>query len=237
MGDIPKKRQSYLDEIVKSIESDDAEKLSAITRGREALPLRYDMSEALGQHVAKNYDEPLSIFKNQKLLEEVPVSYANLPPEIAGSYTKEKGILLPKADPSKLERQMGVKLHEYGHPNDIINKFEDSVPFNKVTAKIGGTGLEAAEKAIGQHHKVGFFEKEALTDLLKNRKLASLVPLLKVAGPAAAAYGMFQGDAFAADPTGMLQTDELGKGSDTLPEEQMKEKERFNKTMKRLLNK
>ena len=55
------------------------------------------------------------------------------------------------------------------------------------------------------------------------KNLKSFAPLLGVLGKAlplaGVAAGMASGDLFAADPTGMLQSDEVGKGSDVIGEQ------------------
>jgi hypothetical protein len=91
--------------------------------------------------------------------------------------------------------------------------------------------LDLPEKVVEKGGTLGsFIEKEApeigkvVSSAAESgglrRGLKSFAPLLGVLGHAlpiaGAAYGLSQGDAFAADPTGMLQTDELGKGSDKI---------------------
>lgn len=265
MSEIPKKRQEYFDQLKKALETSDDEMLQFLTRGKDPLAIRNDLGTALGQHVRTNYDEPLNIFKNKDILKEIPVTRtSDLPSGIVGRfapgengiYTKEQGIILPKENPDLINRQTGTMLHEYGHPNDRLSGFDKSEPFSK-TKSILKSGLEGAEEAIGSHHKAGFFEKEALVDLLKNKKLSTVLPLLKAAGIGAAgvaALGIGE-KAMAGDLPGAgmdavdLVTDYapvVGEvkaaispsplGNSELPPEELEKQERFNKLKAKLNN-
>lgn len=257
MSEISKQRQNYLDDLKSAIESGDHDKLSDLLRNKDTYAIRNDLSTALGEHVNKNYDEPLNIFEKKDLLKEVPVNYTNLPEGIAGRHSKEAGIYLPFENPDMPARQTGVKLHEYGHANDALNNFNESNPFDKSSKLLKNSGLENAEELIGKHHEVGMFEKEALANLLKNKKLAMVAPLLKATGIGAigasavgignkAMAGDFKG---AAGDTADLATDltpivgeaklalsptELGNSE--LPPEIMEKQERFNKLKQKLNN-
>lgn len=225
MDKLPRKQQEYYDLIKQSAELNDDDMLADLVRNKNPLAIRHDLSSTLGQHVRENYDSPLHVFKDSKLVEEIPIIYTNeLPEDIAGRYVKENGVLINKKNISNPNRITGTTLHELDHAIDISKGFETQTPtFSKTKQIMNTTGLEAAEKAIGQHHNRGFFEKQALFDLLKNKKLSALAPLLKSAGLAGTIYGLSQGDVFAADPTGLLQTEELGKGSDIVPKEETKD--------------
>ncbi len=230
MADVPKKQQEYFNRIKKALASGDEQEYADLMRNKNPLAIREDLSNVLGQHVLENYDEPLSVFEDKKILENVPTEYTKMPKGVAGQYDLSTGgVLMPKANPDLINKQTGVKLHEFGHKKDILKGFDASEAFDPKLLKT--LGAEAADEAFAKHHKGGFFEKEAIMKLLRNKKLSALAPLLKAAGPAAAIYGMSQGDVFAADPTGMLQTDELGKGSDIteMPSEAKETNRRFKK--------
>lgn len=231
MAEFPKVQQRLFDDIKRAAEAGDEEKLDFLLKQKNPLAVRHDLSTVLGQEVRKNYDSPLDVFKNADALKNTPIEYTDLPENIAGQFTTEgQGkILMPKTSGDISSKQLGTLLHERGHQDDVLRGVVESQPFDKKL--LSKTGLDAAEQAFGKHHARGFFEKEALLDVLKNKKLSTLAPLMKVAGPAAAIYGMSQGDVFAADPTGLLQTDELGKGSDVteMPSEEREKNRRFKK--------
>lgn len=230
MADVPKKQQEYFNRIKRALGSGDEQEFADLVRQKNPLAIREDLANVLGQHTLENYDEPLNVFQDKKLLENIPTEYAKMPKGVAGQYNPSTGgVLMPKSDSMFANKETGVLLHELGHKNDALKGFEASEAFDpKLIKKFGA---EAAESAFSKHHAGGFFEKEALKDLLKNRKLATMLPVLKAAGPAAAIYGMSQGDVFAADPTGLLQTDEIGKGSDIteMPSEAKETNRRFKK--------
>ena len=267
MSEIPKKRQEYFDDLLDALHSGDSDKAEFLTRGKDPLAVRNDLSTILGQHVKENYDEPLNVFNNKEQLTEIPIHYGDLPKDVAGKYVKGKngvytsdqGVFLGKENPDLLFKQMGTKIHEYGHANDNINGFIGSQKFDK-TKKLLGEGLQNAEDIIGQHHKSGFFEKEALVDLLKNKKLAMALPILKAAGIGAlgmsavgvgqkALAGDIEGAGVDAADTGSYFVPGLGEarmagdlsmgelGNSELPPEEQEKKERFNKIQQRLLNK
>ncbi|MFZ4411502.1 MAG: hypothetical protein ACOYOV_00365 [Bacteroidales bacterium] len=238
MSEIPKKRQALFSDLGKALGVDDEEAIADLLRNRDPMAIRNELGTMLGQHVRENYDSPLNAFKNKEILSQVPIEHTKLPSDIAGRYNLgENKIYLPHENLEIPSRQMGTKLHELGHADDVLTKGVTSAqPLSEVANTLKGEGLENALKAFGKHHEGGFFEKEALQSLLKGGKLglSALAPLAKIAGPAAAIYGMSQGDAFAADPTGMLQTDELGKGSDVVPEDNEGEKQKYNNRFKKI---
>jgi hypothetical protein len=253
MGNIPKKQQEYFNEIKKALGIDDTEYLESLVRNKNAYGIRDELGTILGQHVAENYDTPLNVFEQKELLKDVPVKYEKMSGK-AGYYTpKTNTITLQPEDLSKLEKQMGTKIHEFGHANDRLKGFP-SVPVNESSMK--KLGLDAAEIALSPHHKSGFFELEALKDLLKNKKIAGLaLPLLKAAGVGAlgaSALGIGQkamaGDfGEAASDTADLATDltpVLGEvkaainptmmGNAELPQEEMEKRNRFNELRKKV---
>ena len=256
MADLPRKQREYFSNITKAVESGDDEMLADLVRQKTPKAIREDFTNVLGGHVNDNYDNPLNIFENKKLLEELPVTYTNnLPKGIAGQYVKQNGLYLPKEDLSNLSKQTGVKVHEYGHYNDLLKGFDESQPFQKTKALLNNTGLQAAEDAFGKHHASGFFEKEALADLLKNKKLATALPLLKAAGVGALGYqALGIGQKAMAGDIGEAGLDAADMGTDfipgvgeakmaisptqmgnaELPPEVMEERERFNKTKQKL---
>jgi len=169
MTDVPKRQQDYFNLIKRALSSGDDEMLSDLVRTKNPMAIRHDLSTTLGQHVRENYDNPLNVFENKKILEDVPVNYSNLPEGIAGRYSKsENKLYLPKENIEQSNRQMGSRLHEYGHADDALSKFEGTPILPDYVSK---SGLESAEEVIGKHHKSGFFEKDALEKLLQNKKL------------------------------------------------------------------
>lgn len=196
MSEFSRKQQEYYDSIKKAIESGDHDMLQNLFRNKDSLAIRHDLSTALGQHVNDNYDDALNIFQNKAKLEEVPINYTDkLPDRVAGRFVDKQGaeyikgkegIFLPVNSSDSLSRQTGTRIHELAHANDRINNFRESNPFPKTKEALSATGLEKAEEIIGDHHKVGFLEKEALKDLLQNKKIQSLAaiggPLAKAAG-------------------------------------------------------
>lgn len=236
MDKLPRKQQEYFQRIRQALGEGDESAFADLVRQKNPLAIREDLVNVLGQHTLENYDEPLNVFNDKKLLENIPTEYTKMPKGIAAQYDPNtNGILMPKANPDLANKQAGLIIHEGGHKMDALKGFDASEPFDPKFLK--KYGAEAAEDAFGKHHSSGFFEKEALMKLLKNKKLSSAVlPVLKGLPIAGALYGMSQGDAFAADPTGMLQTDELGAGSDILPPEEMIKRTRFNKLKQKLLN-
>jgi hypothetical protein len=240
VSEIPKKRQREFDDLKKALGIGDEEALADITRNKTPSTIKDDLSTILGQHVRENYDNPLNAFENKKILESVPVEHVKLPENILGKYSlTENKIYLPHANLEIPSRQMGTKIHEFGHADEVLTKgVKYAQPLEEVQKLFKGSGIENATEAFGKHHKAGFYELEALKKLLKGGKLAisGLAPIAKALPVAGTVYGMSQGDAFAADPTGMLQTDELGKGSD-----ETKDKEQFDfspyKTLKNKLSK
>jgi hypothetical protein len=119
----------------------------------------------------------------------------------------------------------GLILHEADHISDALNK--NYIPKEDATNTIK-KGLEGAEEMFGKHHKRGFFELEALKKLTKN-KLLGAVPVI---GTALTANEILKsGNVFAADPTGMTSSENVGEGSDILPQEDLAEKQRYNNRM------
>lgn len=257
MSDRPKKQREYFQKIRKALESGDEEMYQDLVRQKNPLAIRHDLSEITGELVKEGYENPLNAFQNQKLLETVPVEYTNLPKTSAGRYNLSEGkILLPKVQGDMTDKQLGTLVHEFGHEDDRLKGFTASEAFDPSLLK--KTGAEAAEAAFGKHHARGFFEKEAIIDLLKNKKLATALPILKAAGIGAlGASAIGIGNKAMAGEIGQagldtadLATDfipgvgeakialtpsELGSGE--LPPEEMLKRERFNQLQKRLLNK
>jgi hypothetical protein len=191
------------------------------------------------QYGAKDVNDIKKHFEKPELLDNISVSEnpkALLAENANGMYLpKEKKIVLNSGE------DLATGLHELSHPYDEkahgFYNLTDALSGNKKAKglDLGAKGLEAAEELNKGHF---FSDKikglEQLKRLMSGNKLKSvLLPALKAAGPAAALYGMSQGDAFAADPTGLLQTDELGKGSDELPDE-LGEKQKYNNRFKKM---
>jgi hypothetical protein len=245
MGEsIPKKRQALFDDLAKYLQIGDDDAVEDLLRNKSPMTIRDELSTGLGQHVRKNYDNPLNAFENKKLLEQVPVEYTKLPDNIAGKYNlSENKIYLPHENLEIPSRQMGNKMHEFGHADEVANKgFKAIAPLEETTSALKGSGLPDALKAFGDHHQVGFFEKEAWQKLLKNGKLAAgyLAPVMKglgVAGMGLGALGAYN-KAQAGDNVGavsdiadmtpvlgevkqMVEPESLGKGDDN-PEKFMK---------------
>ena len=255
MGNIPKKQQDYFNQIKKALGSGDEEMLSELLRQKDPLAIRHDLSTTLGQHVRENYDNPLNIFENKKLLEKVPVSYTkDLPVNLggrhryvkdpAGFYTQEgTGIFLRPEDLDVAEKQMGTRLHEYGHADDLINYPEliSKGSIDKSYSKL--EGLQAAEEAIGKHHGSGFFEKDALEKLLQNKKLGGKVDTKelmthladyssKVGSGGAKTADFMEVKNMGRAPIDVLPEKILEKGGSVLPAEGMTS--RFSGTMGKL---
>lgn len=252
MADLPKQQKEYFSRIKQALSSGDEDELANLVRQKDPLAIRHDLSTILGQHVQENYDNPRNIFSEKKLIEDIPVEYTDLPEGIAGKFNKTEGkILVPKVDLEKTPRQIGVESHELAHALDKAKGFEGSQKFNPSMLK--KTGLEAAEEAFGGHHARGFFEKEALLDLLRNKKLGMLAPVLKAAGigaigAAAAGIGekAMAGDlSGAASDTGELAYDVIAPpalqaaspttlGNSELPPEEMEKRQKFNQLKQKL---
>jgi hypothetical protein len=252
MDKLPKKQQEYFDRLKKSLSSADEQEFADLVRQKDPVGIKRDLSQVLGQHVRENYDNPLEVFEKKKILETVPVEYMDLPENIKGKYnvTKDK-ILLNKVLPELDNAQTGTLLHELGHKNDRLSGFTASEKFDPLLLK--KVGAEAAEEAFSKHHKSGFFEKEALMSLLKNKKLATLAPLLKATGIGAmgltaagignkAMAGDFKG---ATSDVGELAYDVLEPsivtaaaptmmGNSELPQEEMERRSKFNLLRKKL---
>lgn len=172
MSEIPRSQQDYFNKLKQALATGDDEMLADLVKTKNPLAIRHDLSTALGQHVRENYDEPLNVFNNKDILKDIPVNYSKLPPGVAGRYSKgDNQLYLPHEDLEAPNRQMGSRLHEYGHADDALNGFEESQPFNKTKAILNSSGLESAQDTLGKHHSSGFFEKYALENLLNNKKL------------------------------------------------------------------
>ena len=170
MSDIPRSQRDYFNKIKQALGSGDNEMLSHLVRTKNPLAIRHDFSTALGEHVRENYDNPLNIFTNKDILQDVPVNYTKLPSGVAGRYSKgENQIYLPHEDLEIPNRQMGTRLHEFGHADDALHKFNGNAELPDFADKL--SGLDSAEEAIGGHHSSGFFEKDALQQLLQNKTL------------------------------------------------------------------
>ena len=110
----------------------------------------------------------------------------------------------------------GVALHEGDHIRDALkNKFipDDEL---KIMEMVGKKGLKSAEETFGKHHKRGFFELEALKRLTQNKKLLGSLPI--IGKGIAMSQILDSGDIFAAEPTGLVQSDTVGEGSDEIPD-------------------
>lgn len=122
----------------------------------------------------------------------------------------------------------GIAIHEGQHTIDELKGF---IPDDerKILEAVKKNGLGNAKELFKGHHKKGFFEYDTLLSLAKNKKLQAAMPLV---GPALGAYSMLEsGDVFAADPTGMFQSDNVGEGSDEVPDQG--KKDIFNARMKK----
>jgi hypothetical protein len=181
------------------------------------------------QYGVRNVEDIKKHFEKPEILNNIGISEnpkALLAENANGMYLpKEKKIVLNSGE------DLATGLHELSHPYDEAahgyHNLTDALTGNKKMKglDLGAKGLEAAED-LNKGHFFGDSIKglEQLKRLIKGDKLRSIAgaiaPALKVAGPAAAMYAMSQGDAFAADPTGMLQADEVGAGSDVIPNEE-----------------
>jgi hypothetical protein len=181
------------------------------------------------QYGAKDVNDIKKHFEKPELLDNISVS--ENPKMLAAE--NATGLYIPKDKKIVLNsgEDLATGLHELSHPYDEAAhgyfNLTDALTGNKKAKglDLGAKGLEAAEELNkGHFFQDGIKGLEQLKRLMKGDKLRSiastLAPALKYAGPAAAAYGMYQGDAFAADPTGLLQADEVGKGSDVVPKDE-----------------
>lgn len=209
--EIPKKEDEFLKELFKAAESGDEEAQRFLFRNRDHHAVRSVYSKGLGKLVNENYDNPLNVFQNKEILKEVPIEYGNLPENIAGRFSQTKNkITLNPNNSDLLHKQTGVKIHELGHANDALSGFE-SQPIITPDRKL--IGLDAAEQAFSDHHQAGFFEKDALAKLLKNKKLSMLPALATGAALLGASERANAGDYSGAalegaglvDPTGLAQ--------------------------------
>lgn len=251
MENLSKKQKEYFKKLREAIGSGDEDMYSDLVRQKNPLAIRHDLSTALGEHVAENYDDPLNIFQKKELIKEIPVNYTeNLPKGIAGKYIKEHGVFVPKGE--ETFKKLGTKLHELGHGNDSLDLPESvSDEFNKSSLK--KLGAEAADEAFKGHHKKGFFEKYALENLMNNKKLASIMPLIKGAGIGAlgltaagignkAMAGDFKGAASdtgelayeLATPPVLSAVSPTMMGESELPPEEIEKKRKFNLLRKKL---
>lgn len=246
-------------QIEKLIRDNKMDELEQLLKGVDPVEVRMLLQETLGDHVFENYDIGLpKAMKEAQRIESLPLlkkatmnMYDELP-EINVNKLYEDKIKKPiklsifrdasddlgyvnlaeKATPTiHLNQNMlqkspgGVILHEADHLSDALNK--NYIPKEDMieTAK---TGLRGAEEAFAKHNKRGFFELEALKKLTNN-KLLNKIPVI---GGGLAAYSVLDsGDVMAADPTGLLQSDEVGAGSDEIPD--IGERDRYNARMKR----
>jgi hypothetical protein len=181
------------------------------------------------QYGANDVNDIKKHFEKPELLDNISVS--ENPKMLAAE--NANGLYIPKQKKIVLNsgEDLATGLHELSHPYDEAAhgyyNLTDALTGNKKSKglDLGAKGLEAAEELNRGH----FFQDnikglEQLKRLMKGDKLRSMVtaisPALKAAGPAAALYAMSQGDAFAADPTGLLQADEVGKNSDIVPKDE-----------------
>lgn len=181
------------------------------------------------QYGAKDVNDIKKHFEKPELLDNISVS--ENPKMLAAE--NASGLYLPKDRKIILNsgEDLATGLHELSHPYDEkahgFYNLTDALTGNKKTKglDLGAKGLDAAEELNKGH----FFQDsikglEQLKRLMSGNKLRSvattLAPALKAAGPAAALYGMSQGDVFAADPTGMLQANAVGERSDEIPKDE-----------------
>jgi hypothetical protein len=121
---------------------------------------------------------------------------------VAEEIPHNPGMLKNLEDQSAKFLGAGNKMEQFDH---VVNpaKITDLSP--QLLNKYMKTGIPLVDKAYSPLGNIA-------------RKASSLAPaLLKALGVGGALYGMSQGDAFAADPTGMLHSEEAGKGSDVIP--------------------
>ena len=246
-------------QVEKLIRDNKLDELEHLLKGVDPIEVRMLLQETLGDHVFENYDIglPKAMREAQKinelpLLKKASMNMYDELPEINVNKLYEEKIKKPvklsifkdasddlgfvdlakKETPTiNLNQNMlqkspgGVILHEADHLSDVLNK--GYIPKQDMidTAKMG---LEGAGEAFAKHNKRGFFELEALKKLTKN-KLLQAVPVL---GAGLTGYSMLEsGDVMAADPTGLLQSDEVGTGSDEIPD--IGKRDVYNAKMKR----
>ena len=178
------------------------------------------------QYGAKDVNDIKKHFEKPELLDNISVS--ENPKMLAAE--NANGMYLPKDKKIILNsgEDLATGLHELSHPYDEAAhgyyNLTDALTGNKKVkgANLSATGLKAAEELNkGHFYDDSIKGLEQLKRLIKGEKLRSIAaavsPALKALGPAAALYGMSQGDVFAADPTGLLQADAAGEGSDVVP--------------------
>lgn len=181
------------------------------------------------QYGVKDVNDIKKHFEKPELLDNISVS--ENPKMLAAE--NANGLYLPKDKKIILNsgEDLATGLHELSHPYDEVahgyHNLTDALTSSKKVKglDLGAKGLEAAEELNkGHFFQDGVKGLQQLKRLIKGDKLRSIAgtiaPALKYVGPAAAIYGMSQGDAFAADPTGLLQADEVGKGSDEIPKDE-----------------
>lgn len=181
------------------------------------------------QYGAKDVNDIKKHFEKPELLDNISVS--ENPKMLAAE--NASGLYIPKDKKIILNsgEDLATGLHELSHPYDEAAhgyyNLTDALTGNKKSKglDLGAKGLEAAEE-LNKGHFFGDSVKglEQLKRLMSGNKLKSVVtalaPALKYAGPAAGIYAATQGDVFAADPTGMLQADAVGQGSDIVPKDE-----------------
>lgn len=249
-------------QVEKLIRDNKLDELDALFKGMDPIEVRMIMAETLGDHVMENYDIGLpKAMREAMKINELPLikkasmnMYDELP-EINVNKLYEQKIQKPvklsvfkdmsddlgyvdlaeKATPTiHLNQNMlqkspgGVILHEADHLSDVLNK--NYIPKEDMidTAKMG---LKGAEEAFAKHNKRGFFELEALKKLTKN-KLLGAIPVI---GAGLTANEILKsGNVFAADPTGLSSSENIGEGSDQLPPSELAEKQKLNNRMTKM---
>lgn len=246
-------------QIEKLIRDNKLDELEHLLKGVDPIEVRMLLQETLGDHVFENYDIglPKAMREAQKinelpLLKKASMNMYDELPEINVNKLYEDKIKKPvklsifkdssddlgfvdlakKETPTiNLNANMlqkspgGVILHEADHLSDALNK--GYVPKKDMIDTVK-TGLEGAGEAFSKHNKRGFFELEALKKLTKNKLLGS-VPYI---GAALTANEIFDsGNVFAADPTGLTSSENVGEGSDELPD--IAARDLYNAKMKR----
>lgn len=246
-------------QVEKLIRDNKMDELGALLKDLDPIEVRMLMQETLGDHIGENYDLgiPKAIREAEKisdlpLIQKASMNMYDELPEVNVNKLYEDKIKKPvklsifkdasddlgyvdlaeKATPTiHLNKNMmqkspgGVIMHETDHLSDALNK--NYIPKQDMLDTVK-KGLSGAEEAFAKHNKRGFFELEALKKLTKNK----LLQALPVIGTAATAYSVLDsGDVMAADPTGLLQSDEVGAGSDEIPDQS--DKDLYNARMKR----
>jgi hypothetical protein len=173
---------------------------------------RTRIHEAIGDslmndHGITNPEQIPTLFKEQKLLENVPLIQMDLKnPNIAGRYVITRTpeyplgvIYLNTGFAGTAKKKLGTALHEYMHARDSLKNFDIQKPteLNPVfkalrpadhalessQLNIQTAGKEGAS-ILGTHHNEGYAEPLALKSLLHNKKLGAAGLLAMLASSA-----------------------------------------------------